>query len=373
MTINLPRAGFFVLLPSVGVGGALGVPVLMCLAGALSFRPSLLRQAVESRPAWLLFLGAFLALATLSSTWSAYDASIWQALKILAIAVCGWIFAISAAHDARLTRAAAVSVFTVLAFLLAIEAIGGLPLNRAAQPAVPADELGRNVSRAASLLLAITWVSAGTLAGRPGLPWRIIAAGALGAGGFISLQFGQFANTVAFAAGVMAFAAGWVAPRLTLAGVGLALAAWLLVAPFVSPMLAPALQAVALPFSWNERLEIWQYVSARIWEQPLWGHGLDAGRAHLPAIPVHPHSASLQIWFELGVAGALTAAAFIAAGARFLMRRLSDNRPAAAAAAGTLAALGVIANLSFNLWAEWWLATMFVAAGCVGALASTSK
>jgi hypothetical protein len=37
--------------------------------------------------------------------------------------------------------------------------------------------------------------------------------------------------------------------------------------------------------------------------------------------------------------------------------------------AGTLAASWVIANLSFNLWAEWWLAAFFIAAGLVGALA----
>ncbi|MBC7770255.1 MAG: O-antigen ligase family protein, partial [Phycisphaerales bacterium] len=52
-----------------------------------------------------------------------------------------------------------------------------------------------------------------------------------------------------------------------------------------------------------------------------------------------------------------------------LSRAFAANRPAAAAAAATLASLGIIANLSFGVWQEWWNATIFVAAALVAALA----
>lgn len=364
---SFARAVFFVLLPAVGVGGALGIPVLICLAGALSFRPSLLRQAIETRPPAVLLLVLFFTLAVASSSWSEFAAAR-QALKIALLVPLGLLFAAAAASDLRLTRAGAIAAFAVLAALLAIEAIWGLPLNRAAQPSADIDELGRNVSRAASLLLALTWPAAGALLARPGLFWKTATAAALAAGGFISLQFGQTANTLGFGLGLVAFFAAFAAPRLTLGALIGGLTLWLLAAPFATPLLTSNLGQDHLPYSWSARVEIWSYVADRIGEQPWIGRGLDAGRAHLPEIPIHPHSASLQIWFELGLLGALTAAALLAVTGRALVRRFGDNRPAAAAAAGTLAALGVVANLSFNLWAEWWLAAMFIAGGLVAAL-----
>ncbi len=361
------RATFFVLLPAVGVGGALGLPVLIFLAGAFSLRPSRLRQDFETSPAAVRLLLAFAWLAIFSAVWSAHDASA-QAAKIAVLSCFGLLFATEASKDARLTLASGVAAFSVLAALLAIEALGGLPLNRAAQPDTDIDELGRNVSRAASLLLALTWGAAGALITRSGAVWKLATVAVLAAGGFVSLQFGQFANTIGFIAGLVAFLGAYLAPRLVLTAVVCGLLLWLVGAPFATPLLASAIDAEALPRSWGERVEIWSYVCERIWERPWIGHGLDAARAHIPAIPVHPHSASLQVWFEVGGVGVLLAGALLVAGWRDIVRRFGDNRPAAAAAAGTLAALGVVANISFNLWAEWWLAAMFVAAGVVGAL-----
>lgn len=369
---TIARAVFFVLLPAIGVGGALGLPILLCLAGLVSLRPSLLRQAVESRPWSLLLLIFFLALAVASSLWSEHAAGA-QALKVGALAALGLVFAAAAAQAPRLTRAGAIAAFTVLAALLAIEALGRLPLNLAAQPGGDFDELTRNVSRGASLLLVMTFATAGALLARQGVSWKAATLAALAAGGFISLQFGQFANAVGFAVGLGLFVAAYALPRLTLIAVFAGLLLWLVAAPFATPLVASAVSAETLPFSWNARVEIWTYVSERIWEQPWIGHGLDAARAHLPEIPVHPHSASLQIWFELGIVGVLLAAAVLISAARDLVRRFAENRPAAAAAAGTLGAFGVVANLSFNLWAEWWLAAMFLAAGIVGALARAPR
>jgi len=361
------RAAFFVLLPALAVGGALAVPVLICLAGALSLRPPLLRQAFVDRPIPLLLLALLIALSALSSLWSAHAAGS-LAAKLALLVPLALAFAAAAAQDARLTRAGAVAAFAVLSVLLAIEALWGLPLNRAAQPGGDYDELARNVNRGAAMHLALVWGAAAALLTRPGVAWTLAGAAALVAGAFIALQFGQTANTLGFAAGSLAFLAAFAAPRLALLGTLGALLVWLLAAPFVTPVLLGGLPADALPFSWSARIEIWNYICARILEQPWVGHGLDAARAHAPQIPVHPHSLSLQIWFETGVLGVLLAAALIVAGGRDLVRLFSENRAAAAAAAGALASLGVVGNLSFNLWAEWWLATLFIAAALVGAM-----
>jgi hypothetical protein len=76
----------------------------------------------------------------------------------------------------------------------------------------------------------------------------------------------------------------------------------------------------------------------------------------------------MQVWFETGAVGALLAAALTLAGGWALSRVLVDRAQAAAAAA-TLASAGVIANLSYGIWQEWWDAALFLAAALVAAAA----
>jgi O-antigen ligase len=158
------------------------------------------------------------------------------------------------------------------------------------------------------------------------------------------------------------------------------MATWMIIAPFATPLVisSPGL-AAHLPDSWAVRAAIWRYVCARIVENPWLGHGLEASRAvtdrmtvrglDLRSVPLHPHSASLQLWYETGLIGAVLAACALALGGWAISRAVASNRPAAAAASATFASLGVIANLSYGVWQEWWIATMFVAAALVGALA----
>jgi len=194
------------------------------------------------------------------------------------------------------------------------------------------------------------------------------------------LPFGLWANLVAFVIALIVFAVAFGAPRFALLSVSGGLSLWMLAAPFATPLILANQRLVdALPLSWAARVGIWDYVCARILEQPWIGHGLDASRAvtdriqvrelDMRGIPLHPHSASLQIWYETGAVGAALAAAALLAGGWTLSRVFADNRPAAAGAAATMAALGVIANVSFGIWQEWWLATMFIAAALVAALA----
>lgn len=381
---DLTRFGsalLFTLAPAFAVGGALGFAVLLCVAGAISLRPSLIRGALEKRPVVIGLLLALTAWALISAAWSPYDA-LEQALKIALLVPLGLMFAATATADQRarqLTAAGGLATAIVLIVLLGIEAGFDLPFNRAAQPGIDAGQLLRNTGRGAAFLMVLVWGGVGCLVALRGGIRLIAAAVILAATAALSLQFDQLANAAAFAAGLGAFVLAFAVPRLGVLAVTSALALWMLIAPFATPLILSNQRLVdALPLSWASRAGIWQYVSGRVLEQPWIGHGLEASRTvteqiqvrelTIRGIPIHPHSASLQIWFETGVVGAVLAAALLLLGGRWLARTYGDSRPSAAAAAATIAAAGVIANVSYGAWAEWWLATMFIAAAVVGAI-----
>lgn len=379
-------ACFFALLPPAAAGGAQSLPLLISLAG-LAVLPALLKsQTLEIFSIFNAMLLVFLAWAAISSSWSPSDEH-WRALKLPILLTCGIVFAAAARDAIRGPRiwAFAAAAFWVLAGLLAVEAWAGLPINRAAAPNADFGEWVANPTRGGVVLQGLVWATAaGFLAqGR-----RSLAILSLLVAGLLSAQFAMLATALAFAAGVLAFAFAFAAPRLAILWTALALAIWMLAAPLLTPFLLaqPGLETM-LPASWAHRAAIWNHVGILIAERPWFGHGLDAGQAHIAAfdtrvvidglpmdaLPVHPHSASLQIWFELGALGALLAAALIAYGGWRLADALRHDRHAAAAAAATLCGFGVIANVSYSVWQEWWLAAMLVAATGVIAVQSLSK
>lgn len=378
------RALFFVTLPWLATVAVLGVAAFLSVAGYLSLRPSLLRQVFEKRPLPLVLLLGFALWATLTCLWSIYPNHI-QALKLWLTVGGGLMFAGAASADRsarRLTSAAGLAAFLVLAALLGVEALAGRPISHALHPEMVLTDIDRTTGRASSVLVLMSWAGAGGLIawGGASMPRIAGAASVLAIAGLVSLQFGELANVVAFAAGAGVFALAFLVPRLAVLGVSGGLAGWMLAAPFVTPWLVsdPRLFA-ALPLSGAARIVIWRYVSGRIPENFWFGHGLDASRTapqllpvregySVAAIPLHPHSASMQVWFETGAVGAVLAAALMLAGGWALSRLLVDRAQAAAAAA-TLAAAGVIANLSYGIWQEWWDAALFLAAALVAAAA----
>jgi O-antigen ligase len=121
-----------------------------------------------------------------------------------------------------------------------------------------------------------------------------------------------------------------------------------------------------LPKSWSARLRIWDFASTHMAQKPLFGWGLDSSRTFGNRIPLHPHDAALQLWFELGVPGALIGAAIWG----FVFWRLVKAAPDRPRFAATGCAVGTvcltIGAFSFGLWQEWWLCLMALAfAACV--------
>jgi exopolysaccharide production protein ExoQ len=374
------RAAFFALLPLVAAGGAMGLPLLMGLAASAAIGPTAFRRLTERRPLALGLVTAFVVWAAASSLWSGWDGQTW--LKILAMTGFGLLFAAGATADARAARlvlAGALASLLALAALLGIEAAWDVPLNTAVNPDLPRDQVLQNPARGLVVFLALVWPClAALIAGSGALRSGAAALVAL-AGGALSLQFGQLSTAVGFGVGLVAFAVAFLTPAFTIRALTLGLAAWMLAAPFLTPLIfANQAIAQALPHSSAVRVGIWQYTSARILEQPWIGHGLDAGRAtseiatydgeQMRAIPVHPHSASLQIWYETGAIGAAIAAAALAIGGWRLARAFKHDKPAAAAAAAVLAMFGFMANIGWSIWQEWWMATLLLAATLVAAV-----
>jgi O-antigen ligase len=132
----------------------------------------------------------------------------------------------------------------------------------------------------------------------------------------------------------------------------------------------------AVPTQDMPRLYIWAFAAERIAERPLLGWGMNASRevpggkgeivdnirsrTYGEVMPLHPHNAALQAWLEMGLVGALLAAAL---GVRIV---LMTTQPAleprrAAAATGLVVTALVQFALSYGAWQSWWLASIFLA------------
>lgn len=194
----------------------------------------------------------------------------------------------------------------------------------------------------------------------------------------------KHASAIAMLAGLAVFALSWFAGRACATLFSLAAILTIALAPIVPRLvLEPKSVASIFPdisFSEYHRLIIWRFTAARIADRPLLGWGMNSSRA-IPGgkdleetaiperasrgsgdnpgerLPLHPHSAPLQLWLELGVPGAALGAAF-AAGLAWRLRRTAIDRPARAAALGAMASAGIVFSMSFSLWQSWWLATL---------------
>jgi exopolysaccharide production protein ExoQ len=113
------------------------------------------------------------------------------------------------------------------------------------------------------------------------------------------------------------------------------------------------------------RLEVWNFMAEEIHKKPFLGHGVEAARflkaekymENMKSDHVmHPHNAFLQIWLEMGAAGALITAAFLI----FLFRRIDTLPPRAQryaiAFTGTLLC---VLCIGYSLWQAWQIGMIF--------------
>jgi O-antigen ligase len=381
----VPVALFFALSGPVAVAGGLALAPLQALAGLAGSPFAGLWRGIRSAWPTLVFLTGLIGFAAASTLWSPYQPEQWdkvQGVKLVLGVLAAALFCAAAGSSPRaraLARAAAVAGAFALMGLLAVEALADMTLNRMAQPEAGTGVLERNPGRGVAILVIMTFGAMGALVAGDNLEktlWKILLVGAAA----LSTQFNMAGNMVAFAVGLIAFVFAWNAPRLAVSLLGLGLAGWVVAAPFILGWLSQQdALAQSLELSWQVRLDIWGYIAPRIAEAPFLGHGIDASRTitavgqigdlTFPQVPLHPHSAPLHVWYELGAVGAALLAATLATGGLLAGKALEVQPGAAAAACGGIAALAVLWSISYGAWQEWVIA----ACGMALAMANAAR
>ncbi len=196
--------------------------------------------------------------------------------------------------------------------------------------------------------------------------------------------------------GTIFFFASLLAARGAMTFLAIAIAAGILIAPFV-PRIAPALDpsAIRQTTSSNDsaflnRMNIWDIAMKKIQDRPFVGWGFSASRtiplseAHGVVrrrtgsvkddeiqLTTHPHSGALQVWYDLGLPGALGFAALFGLAARRTTHQTEQGGKAAALA--VIATAAPIWFLSFDAWQIWWIAVLVLTAMLTVALAEPHR
>lgn len=363
-------------LPLLAAGGGLALSPLLALAGIITFPgPSGWRRALRPGAAIGVSL-LFLIWLGVTQLWAPGDAE--QLWLVWAGCLFYGAFALACMDlpepFRRWPRIAVLAAIIGLAALLLFEAATHALLTRMVKDLADANPaVLRNVGRGASVyvILAGPGVALALTRSRIG-PWlaTFIALSAIP----IALSFGMAANLVALIAAAAAFLLATRWPRSTLFGVVLVTAMWIIFAPLAITAIGPlGPEARAdLAFSWEWRWETWTYARELIVQRPFLGWGMDSARTFndtvqmrgftVDRMPLHPHSAALQLWLELGMIGAMLGAAALVSVIHSASSRMNMPRPQGAAAASALAAMTVLSFVSYGVWQEWWWATAFIAA-----------
>lgn len=356
--------GAAVLIPPIGWFSPLGLAPLVALMGLLCLPAFRLTDA--DRPALIVLAGA-LVWAAVSTTWSprppeqGAESTILQlalALPLYWSAVCG-----ARRADPRLNRLALSILAWGLALfgaVLLVEVLTDAAMFKALYETVSGPirpDVARSKDAHATFVLAVLWPV--VLIGRLRRFWQLARLAVVVAGAVTAAHvFLSDAPVIAFPLSAAAVLVVWLVPKLgpRLMAFGVA-AVWLLMPALVwllreSGDYGRVEQEVQV--SWSTRMAYWSRALDGILQQPVRGWGLDASRAMGPGIQLHPHNGALQIWLELGLVGAVGAAAFWG----LSLARLERDEPdlAMAGVAGSATAYVLFAWINYGLWQQWWLA-----------------
>lgn len=166
----------------------------------------------------------------------------------------------------------------------------------------------------------------------------------------------------------------WTSSRIAIVLLG----STIIVLHVFAPLLAIAIN-MALPREMGEtlsqglfgdpyyfvRIEIWWAHVQQILSAPILGHGLQASQAapqiYAGSDPAvirglsygHPHSLSIQVWYELGSVGVLLSSALI----WFVMQKLASlRRHDQKVAVAVIAGVWSVAYVGHGAWQHWWWA-----------------
>ena len=115
----------------------------------------------------------------------------------------------------------------------------------------------------------------------------------------------------------------------------------------------------------THRKEIWIWITKKISEKPIIGHGYnsskniaDGKKWHVDietrGMPSHPHNLTLQIWLELGLIGILLFSLLFISICVKILNLISTDPPKGALASGLLMTGFSLYHTSYGAWQVWW-------------------
>ncbi len=152
---------------------------------------------------------------------------------------------------------------------------------------------------------------------------------------------------------------------------------FLIVSPILYAYLVSPARVLDSPYftwilnrSFFHRFLAWEFYSKKFFEQPLLGWGLDSSRFLWENSRIveeydntlHPHNNSLQAYVELGLGGGILYALFFASLFWMVEKNVKD-RLSVAVCNATLIFAFVEAEVTHNLWRNYWLSLLTLTAG----------
>ncbi|MCC7426707.1 MAG: O-antigen ligase family protein [Alphaproteobacteria bacterium] len=386
----------------VAYNAPMGLAPLMLVAALLALAAGWRAQgrAGMARAGFAPVLGAALpllplaALGVASALWSITPGpSLDRGLRLAAeLAALVLLLAAAPAAFARLgpelRRAAALGLVAAALLALADLALGG-PIT-ASLRGRPPNWAAASYSRGAAAHAVAAWPLAALL-------WaerrRVLGALLLVCAIATAYTTRHMGSQLALAVGAIACGVVLLAPALRWALLAAQLA-FLLALPLALPQpLGPMLCAqIDSKASIVHRVFIWNFAEAKRAERPLLGWGLEASRAipggEAPAdflspcgravpraadgtpllpqtLPLHPHNAVLQVWLELGAAGAAALAWLLGAASIAAFGASARGSASVGARAAFSAGAFTVAVVSFGAWQSWWIGALALMAAAL--------
>lgn len=119
----------------------------------------------------------------------------------------------------------------------------------------------------------------------------------------------------------------------------------------------------------GNRLEVWDFISRYILQNPLYGYGIEATRAveefdsaeifQRGTTILHPHNFALQAWMEFGIFGALAASAFLVHMLGIIQTKF--KYAAQRIYFPVFIVLVSIGSTGYGVWQSWWLGLILTA------------
>ncbi len=377
--------GELLLLPVIAMFAPLGLATMAWAGGALLLCDAQVRQRLAAMGLPPLFrpLAILAGLGSVSALWSLeplHSLSVCARLFLLLLVLLLHLAAAQSLEDKHRQRLMALVALGGLVHLVLAALAGGAnsPLGWLMHEIAPKnmddDKVRFNRGIACLAVMGGPYLLAW-------LRWKGVKA----AGIFLAVLLVALAQALSMAApmaDVLGLVAGLLTFRIGRLGVWTVYGSFMLLLLILPALLwivygTAWMQDLLVQYmSWNikHRLIIWQFSLERYLEHPLLGWGLDASR-YLPGgnqtipnvdgaefMPLHPHNGYVQVWLELGVAGALCLALWLGALARHQIARLPQDTYWTVTAAATAVAYLTQGLFSYGIWQNWWIAVALFAA-----------